>query len=157
MEEIKNYYPPNAFRICIDGNGTDISGRIYTPLCQDEIEFQGIGEILLKMDALFDSAGYPQAFQEKRTFEDKKEQDNRYSGIPSAKQSVEKIQSLQGRLYTMDIIVCSRRNTTWQGSVYAADGGKLSEFSGEVELLKTLLSGKIPEQAGDQRPGRPDR
>lgn len=145
MEANKKYYPPNAFRVCIDGKGTDISGRIYTPLCQDVIEFQGIGEILLKMDALFDSAGYPQAFQEKRTFEEKKERDNRYSGIPSAKQSVENIQAIQGRLYTTDIIVRSRRNTTWQGSVYAVDGVQISEFSGEVELLKTLLAGNLPE------------
>lgn len=145
MEEMNKYYPPNAFRICIDESGTDISGRIYTPLCPDALHFQGIGEVLLKMDALFDNAGYPQAFQEKRSFEEKKIPDNRYSGIPQVKQSAEKIHALQGKLYTMDIVVVSRRNTTWQGSVYGADGTKLEDFSGEVELLKTLLSGKLRE------------
>lgn len=146
---MNKYYPPNAFRICIDQCDTDIYGRIYSPLCSQVMEFRGIGEILLKMDALFDDAGYPQAFQEKRSFEEKKITDNRYSGVPKVKQSAEEIHALRGKLYTVDIYVDSRRNTTWQGHVHGADGKKLSDFSGEVELLKSLLAGKLPEGIQD--------
>lgn len=138
MENRKSFYSANRFRVCIDSYREDISGRVYSPLCEEEIAFQGIGELLLKMDRLFDRMGYPQAFQNKRSFEHKTETENLYRGIPQTVQDTESIRRQAGRHYTCDIEVESRRNTSWQGEILAVDGSALGKFDGEVELLEKL-------------------
>lgn len=138
MEEFKRYYPPNAFRMCIDNAEIDLEGRIYSPLSEDVISFRGIGEALLKMDSLFDQAGYPQAFQEKRSFEEKKHPEGGYGGIPRTGAAAQRITESRGVLFTLDVLVDSRRNTTWQGSVTSPDSSVKLGFSGEMELLKAL-------------------
>ena len=61
-------YPANGFRICVDTEEQDMAGRIYSLLAPEVINYSGWNELFLKMDAIFDRVGYPQAFQEKRSF-----------------------------------------------------------------------------------------
>ncbi len=138
MDKSKRFYSVNMFRVCIDAYQGDISGRIYSPMSVKEITFAEIGELLLKMDKLFDSIGYPQAFQNKRSFEDERQIDNAYRGIPKAVRDAESILDKSGECCTYDIQVISRRNTSWQGVIYGTDGAELGEFNGEVELLEQL-------------------
>jgi len=133
------YFPPNAFRICVDLIGVDIEGRIYSPLSSDVIKFVSVGEILVKMDELFDRCGYPQAFQDKRSFDADKGRHNLYKGLPKAQQNVDGILSQKGEEITFDMIVKSRQNTSWQGALYDSEGNVLKEFNGEVELLTLLV------------------
>ena len=139
MAAIKKYYPPNAFRICIDAIQEDIEGRIYSPLLAEEIPFVSVGEILVKMDELFDRFGYPQAFQDKRSFDSDRDSVNLYRGLPKTEQETGRILTQSGKLQTLDMIVKSRQNTSWQGALYDVEGVLLSEFDGEVELLSTLI------------------
>lgn len=138
MERNKKIYPVNMFRICIEKIQGDIGGQIFSPLSAEAINFSDIGDLLLKMDKLFDKVGYPQAFQTKRTFAEEKKQENAYRGIPRAVRDVESILSQRGTNGTYDILVVSRRNTSWQGEVYGLPGDKKGEFNGEVELLALL-------------------
>lgn len=138
MEKLENFYPVNMFRVCVNKAQGDIGGQIFSPLSSEVITFSDIGELLLKMDKLFDKVGYPQAFQTKRTFAEEKQQGNVYRGVPSAVRNVESILSQRGTNGTYDIMVVSRRNTSWQGEVYEPDGGKKGEFNGDVELLALL-------------------
>lgn len=138
MDHSKRYYSVNMFRVCIDSYREDISGRVYSPMSVDEISFVGISQLLLKMDKLFDDVGYPQAFQNKRSFEEKTQAGNAYRGIPKAVRPVESILDKEGQCYTCDVVVESRRNTSWQGRICEADGTELGKFNGEVELLEQL-------------------
>lgn len=138
MEQSKSTYSVNMFRICIDVCGEYISGSAHSPLCREEIAFTGIGELLLKMDKLFDSIGYPQAFQNKRSFEEIKSADNAYRGIPKPIRTAEEILEKCGELCTYDIEVISRRNTSWQGIIYDTDGAEKARFDGDVKLLEKL-------------------
>lgn len=138
MEKLKTFYPVNMFRVCIEAIQRDISGRIFSPLSSEVINFSDIGELLLTMDKLFDKVGYPQAFQTKRTFADKKESGNAYRGVPSPVRDIQSILEQRGTKGTYDIVVMSRRNTSWQGEVYGIDGDNKGEFNGEVELLALL-------------------
>lgn len=133
------YFPPNAFRVCVDLIEEDITGRIYSPLSTEVIVFISIGEILVKMDELFDRCGYPQAFQNKRSFDIAKEQDNLYRGLPKKNQNTDDILMYYGKKGTFDLIIKSRQNTSWQGSLYDEDGNILKEFDGEMELLSVLI------------------
>lgn len=139
MTAAKKYFPPNAFRVCVDDLNNDIAGRIYSPLVTEAILFVSIGEILVKMDELFDRHGYPQAFQDKRSFDSGKEQGNLYRGMPKTAQDDEDILYQLGREGTFDVIVKSRQNTSWQGALYNKEGTLLKEFNGEVELLASMI------------------
>lgn len=141
----KRYFPASGFRICVDTIEEGFCGRVYSPLSSDAIDFVGIGEVLVKMDELFDQNGYPQAFQDKRTFVDENERSNSYKGIPEHSMQPDEILSKQGEINTIDIVVRTRQNTSWQGTIYKSTGEKYLDFDGEIgmmegiaELLKVL-------------------
>lgn len=138
MDQSNRIYSVNMFRVCIDTCQGDISGCAHSPICEREVAFTGIGELLLKMDKLFDSIGYPQAFQNKRSFEEGKNPENLYRGIPKPIRKNEDILEKRGLLCTYDIAVESRRNTSWQGIIYDVEGKEAGRFNGEVELLEQL-------------------
>lgn len=135
----EKYYPLNAFRICADVINDDVEGRVFSPLKAECISFCGMGELLVKMDELFDHVGYPQAFQDKRSFDRDKERVNLYRGIPSGKMKSADIICESGKVRTLDVIVNSRKNTSWQGSVQTAEGIFLGDFDGEIALLAVIL------------------
>ena len=139
MKFTPDYYPLNAFRICGDRINDDVEGRVFSPLKSDVIRFSGMADLLVKMDELFDRVGYPQAFQDKRSFDSGKEQGNLYRGMPKTEHDDEKILRQAGREGTFDIIVKSRQNTSWQGALYNKEGILLKEFNGEVELLAGMI------------------
>ncbi len=138
MEEQKPYYPVNMFRICVDELGRDIQGRAYMPLNENGVTFAGIGELLLKMDQLFDSIGFPQGFQHKRSFEKEGKRNNFYHGIPKPMLDTDWIREQHGARYTFDIQVNSRRNTSWQGRICDAEGLAIAQFDSELQLLEQL-------------------
>lgn len=136
----EKYYPLNAFRICADRIGEDVEGRVFSPLQAESIAFCGMGELLVKMDELFDRVGYPQAFQDRRTFETTGERVNLYRGIPESEQKPIDIISQSGKVKTFDIIVNSRKNASWQGSVYMSDGTFVNDFNGEIEMMAGIIN-----------------
>ena len=80
MFENKKKYPPNGFRVCVDSREIDISGVAYSPLAEQAIVYNGFNDLILAIDRIFDENGYPQAFQEKRSFLEK-EKTVSYHGI----------------------------------------------------------------------------
>lgn len=127
----------NSFRVCVDGQENDIFGRVYSPLSARELSFDGIEQLLVKMDRIFDEAGYPQSFQDKRSFDDT--EGNHYQGRPQRCLDEEIILQAAGKTGTYDVLVDSRRNASWQGKVTRLPGGEVFVFLGEMELLKYLL------------------
>ncbi len=142
----EKYYPLNAFRICADYIGEDVKGRVFSPLNAECISFCGMGELLVKMDELFDRVGYPQAFQDKRSFDKDRERMNLYRGIPDSEWKPADIIRESGKVCTFDVVVTSRKNTSWQGTVHTDDGTVLGDFDGEIALLATILNNSKTEQ-----------
>lgn len=140
MDSILKEMPINGFRICVDEGQTDIAGKVYTPLSASAIEFNGFNELLVKLDKIFDAVGYPEAFQEKRTFGALREKESAYHGMPKPQIDKTKICSKCGKVGTYDVVVAARRNTSWQGTVYDVTGHKLQSFKGEIELLEGILN-----------------
>ena len=130
-------YPANGFRICVDTEEQDMAGRIYSLLAPEVITYSGWNELFLKMDAVFDQVGYPQAFQEKRSFTGGTKAAS-YQGSPKLLQPYEAVTHERGLLWTVDVVVISRRDTSWQGIVYDLDRQELGQFDGELGLMKIL-------------------
>ncbi len=130
-------YPANGFRICVDTEEQDMAGRIYSLLVSEAITYSGWNELFLKMDAVFDQVGYPQAFQEKRSFTGGTKAAS-YQGSPKRLQTQEAVTHERGQLWTVDVVVISRRDASWQGIVYDLDRQELGQFDGELGLMKIL-------------------
>ena len=130
-------YPANGFRICVDTEEQDMAGRIYSLLAPEVITYSGWNELFLKMDAIFDRVGYPQAFQEKRCFTGGTRAAS-YQGSPKRLQPQEAVTHERGQLWTVDVVVISRRDASWQGIVYDLDRQELGQFDGELGLMKIL-------------------
>ena len=139
MKFTQNYYPLNAFRICADRIDDDVEGRVFSPLNKEKICFSGMADLLVKMDELFDRVGYPQAFQDKRSFDRDKEHSNLYRGIPESELAPAVILEQTGNCKTFDVLVHSRKNTSWQGELYDEENVFLNGFDGEIELLESIV------------------
>ena len=132
-------FPMNMVRLCIDECREDLSGRVYSKLMLAPLLFSGFGVLLLKMDALFDQVGYPQAFQVRRTFLEETESGKRH-GIPEQLMEDMELERQSGNCRTFDIIIQSRSQSGWQGILMDPDRTSVKKFRSEMELLDCISS-----------------
>lgn len=135
-----NLFPLNGVRICIEEKSPAILGMAYSPLSKEPIHFTDIGQLLILLDALFDEVGYPQSFQDKRSFNKDSARDNRYSGRPSPKTDPVTVASYHGKLTSFTLIVDSRRDSSWQGMILSKDDEIIGSFDGDMDLMKLIFS-----------------
>lgn len=133
-KDIPEKFPPNAVRICIDDyKNYDLKGRIYSKLRNDSLIFGSIGEMLLKVDDMFDENGYPQTFQQKRYFNESGKE--KICTVPAVFENDRMILGQKGSLKTYDIVIESRRKSNWQGIIRKENGIEDVLFRSELELL----------------------
>lgn len=99
------------------------------------------------MDALFDQTGYPQSFQEKRSFKKVSAPNAAYRGVPATDVMYQDMQQYCGEIATLDVLVESRRNASWQGRVFSTEGQCLGEYDGEwglIDIIQKYLQKMIP-------------
>lgn len=132
------FYALNSVRLCIDDTINGIKGRAYTPLCDRPLTFNDFGRLIIDLDQIFDKNGYPQAFTDTRSFDSRPEYYNRYKGQPSAKLAAGEILSETGAIATFDMVINSRRSSSWQGILFDELRNRVGNFTGEVELLATI-------------------
>ncbi|MBR3606706.1 MAG: hypothetical protein IKL51_03905 [Lachnospiraceae bacterium] len=140
MQDTSKPFPLNAFRICIDHGKKDVLGTAFSPLTKYAIPFYGLGELLVKMDAIFDQQGYPQSFQDKRSFEKEKKLQNRYRGLPGYQMESKIIREKKGEEVTLDVMITARKNTSWQGYLLDLEGSTIQSFSGELALMDGIIN-----------------
>lgn len=140
-------YPMNGIRLCVDREGETIGGRFYSKMTDHPISFESTSNLLLEADHLFDRKGYPQRFMEPRSFREKTVTTSSFR-YPEAKMTDEEIFDQEGKCHTLDVFVESRRKAGWQGTVFEPEGGFISEFKSELELLMILT------QEIEKKPGK---
>lgn len=130
-------YPFNSFRLCLDMLSDNIiEGCFYHLLTEKGIAFRDISEFLLYADRILDMSGFPQSFQEKRSFQTEPSGNKKH--IKHILMDGEKLKSMKGKAATVDVVVMSRRHTSWQGAVNRTDGSRIGVFTGELELIGLL-------------------
>lgn len=139
-------YPANAIRVCIDKcKDYDVQGRIYSKLISEPLQFRNCGEMLLKTDYMFDEKGFPQTYQKRRCFRDRKEE--AHHSPRDVIVDDEMILGQNGNFSTFDVIVQSRKRSSWQGVLKTGDGTSATEFRSEMELLnwiwREILAGEV--------------
>ncbi len=134
---MEQQYPKNGFRVCVDKVENDVEGRIYSPLFKDKKPFSSFAEVILVMDNVFDATGYPHAFQESRSFVERRGtkpyQPKKQEEIPRRR-----VEDQKGKVYTVDIVVLERRGSSWQGVARNTNTGEEKEFHSEMELFEMV-------------------
>ena len=146
MEGKKRIFPMNTIRICVEQyREFDMAGEMYCQLSGEALYFQNLSQFLLQTDRMLDHNGGPQSWQEKRSFQEKSRQmyffkEPKNSGDFSLWKIDEGIETRWGTYGTYDIVIQSRRHTSWQGFVRDENGQFLGSFESELMLLRLILT-----------------
>lgn len=126
----------NMIHVCIDKyDDYQIEGRAYNNTIESPIHFSDIHEIVLRFDDIFNKNGNPLSSSIKRSFTHT-EEIGRYQNKPKTLCSYEVLEQYQGKIMDFDIVVKSRRQSTWQGSLFF-DGEELA-FMDILDMFKMI-------------------
>lgn len=129
----------SSLRICVDRVAhRAVGGRVYGCRLAESIEFENLSSLALLLERLFDEQELPQAFQRTRTF--LREEQAQPLGCSDKQEgmSEEWVSAQRGEIMTLEVLVLSRRSSTWQGTVDWLDGSERQEFSGYLALLRMI-------------------
>ena len=136
----------SLLRICVDRVvNRAVGGRVYGCRLAEPIEFEDMSSLSFVLGQLFDEQVLPQGFQRSRTFI--REEKTKSVGITAEQEgmSEEYMSTQYGQIATLEVLVVSRRSSSWQGTVDWLDSGERQEFSSYLELLHLIderVSGK---------------
>ena len=135
MTILKLNYNTAAFKLCFDSK---TSGKITGQRLREPVPFSDLPEMLLKIDNVMDLQDHPRAFQRKRQFEstDKKTVPIPYARELDEMMSADDVDGSSGALVTITLLVMTRQNATWQGSVNAGSGRLM--FESVLQLLEII-------------------
>ena len=126
-------------RICLDKqeNGHPI-GRVFSQRLAAPLAFSDVGSLILQLDEILDAQDFPQAFQQTRTFLPKGPAPSLAVEAPGLGLSAQEVEEARGSLFTCDVFVITRRNSSWQGFVIWTDKGERQPYSSALELIHLL-------------------
>ncbi|MDO4523202.1 MAG: hypothetical protein Q4B57_08680 [Eubacteriales bacterium] len=136
MTERHRGFPMNALRVCVDEETACVEGRAYSKMEERPLFFSNYAQLLLLADKMFDRHGYPQHFQERRSFCREEEKSSIMHMLPEQKLSDETVLGQRGRRRTFDLVIKSRRRSGWQGCLLTDE--EQADFESEIELLRML-------------------
>lgn len=118
---------------CLD---CQIQGRAYNNTIKEEIIFNDIHELVLKVDSIFNTNGNPLSFEEKRSFS-KKINSQVYQHKPILYNDYLDFMNYHGTIATFDIVVLTRMKSSWQGILFYQE--QSIEFKDVLELIKIII------------------
>ncbi|MBR3703994.1 MAG: hypothetical protein IKM11_00680 [Oscillospiraceae bacterium] len=129
----------SSLRVCVDRvNGCAAAGRVFGRRLTAPILFDDLSSLALRLDQVFDQQNFPQAFQSHRTFLREKDWEESAVADLSDGMSEEMVNAQYGAIATFEILMVSRRNSSWQGMIDWLDGRERRNFYGYLELLRLL-------------------
>lgn len=129
-----------ALRICVDRlHQGAMQGRVFSSRLTAPLVFTDWSNLALRLERIFDQQKLPQAFQGARTFLcGIHEAEDIASGDTAEGMSMELVRAQYGQLITFDMVVVTRRYSSWQGWVDWLDGSARQPFTGFLELLHIM-------------------
>ena len=125
----------NGYRttmVCVDTyDRQSVTGRLYNPFLPGGEAFQGLMDLVWKIEALLDEMQFPQPFTQDRSFRERKVT---LSGT-TAEEETQK-----GKVGTFAVRILFRQNASWQGTVSWVEGKQEKNFRSALELLKSIDS-----------------
>ncbi len=134
------YRANTALRICVDRlhQGT-MEGRVFSGRLTAPLVFADWSSLALRLERIFDCQKLPQSFQSPRTFlRDTHWGEDVAIGDTAEGMSEELVSTQYGQLATFEVVVITRRYSSWQGWVDWLDGSARQPFAGYLELLHLM-------------------
>lgn len=137
MDRYMRSAPFNMIHVCIDTyDHYSITGRCYNNTIKNVITFKDINYLFIEVDKIFDANGNPMSSQVKRSFNKNEPGQGTYKHRPPMVVSYEEFLKESGDVDTFDVVVKSRRASSWQGYVFHA--GKSYKFDEILEMMKIV-------------------
>ena len=128
------------FRMIIEqADPFNFSGTLYNEYYGFILDFQGIRQLLVRLDDFFDYVGFPQATHEIRSFEENP--GRKEMKLPQGIRNVTK-EEMADQQATLILHVQFRQNSTWQGTITTIAEDRTTRFRSELEMIN-LISGAI--------------
>ena len=125
--------------------GGQIKGVLNNQYLDEPYEFSSFMQMIDKMESVFDSKKFPQAFLSPRKFENVAQgtKKRKAEGIDEVMQTATKVnlepnEQVVTSKCTFEITVKSRQNATWQGHILWAEKNTRQSFRSVLEMLKLM-------------------
>ena len=126
-------------RFCIDSiRDQQIAGKLFSQRFFSPVAFSDLGSVALFLDEVFDQQNFPQAFQRNRTFLAGESDLSNVVDEPGQGMTPAVVCAARGRVVTFDVLVVSRRSSSWQGTVSWLDENNRQEFHSFLELMRMI-------------------
>lgn len=123
----------SRFRIIVEKTENhDIAGVLYNDFYGIAIDFQGIRQMLSRLDDFFDYVRFPQATHEKRSFHEEPAAKPKHPPRGLREVAPEVMQDKQAAFL---LHVQFRQNSTWQGTLEWLPEKRTKRFRSELELI----------------------
>ena len=134
---------PNGVVICIrENNDGELAGEFYHSYSTEPVPFQGIGQMTLRMEKLYDWLHFPFPGVSSRSFLPDKRPAETNTIIPERKKimSDEMLLTKHGEIGTFIVRVQHRQNSSWQGRITWMEEDKTVQFRSVWEMIKLIES-----------------
>ena len=131
---------PNGVVLCVNGsNEGDLSGVFYHSYSTEAVPFSGIGQMVLRMEKLYDYLRFPYPGTNSRTFGEEKKL-TRLTEERKKIMSDDALLSKHGDIGTFIVRVQHRQNSSWQGRITWMEKDKTVQFRSVWEMIKLIES-----------------
>jgi len=119
------------------GDGSMI-GELSGRYIEKPYVFSDLVNMIHKMEEIFDTHGFPQAFLSPRSFKDGKNERKKQVTELGTSADQAKPADTEGMKCTFEITVRFRQNATWQGHILWVEKGVSQDFRSVLEMLKLI-------------------
>ena len=131
---------PNGVVLCVNGsNEGALSGVFYHSYSTEAVPFSGIGQMVLRMEKLYDYLRFPYPGTNSRTFGEEKKL-TRMTEERKKIMSDDALLSKHGDIGTFIVRVQHRQNSSWQGRITWMEEDKTVQFRSVWEMIKLIES-----------------
>ena len=131
---------PNGVVLCVNGsNEGDLSGVFYHSYSTEAVPFSGIGQMVLRMEKLYDYLRFPYPGTNSRTFGEEK----KLTMLTEERKKImsdDALLSKHGDIGTFIVRVQHRQNSSWQGRITWMEEDKTVQFRSVWEMIKLIES-----------------
>lgn len=133
---------PNGVVICIrENNDGELAGEFYHSYSSRPVPFQGIGQMTLRMEKLFDWLNFPYPGTNSRSFLPVKPPAEKNNNNPPERKKImsdEMLLTKHGEIGTFIVRVQHRQNSSWQGRITWMEEDKTVQFRSVWEMIKLI-------------------
>ena len=132
---------PNGVVICIrENNDGELAGEFYHSYSTEPVPFQGIGQLTLRMEKLYDWLNFPYPGTNSRSFLPEKPPAKNTTVERKKIMSDEMLLTKHGEIGTFIVRVQHRQNSSWQGRITWMEEDKTVQFRSVWEMIKLIES-----------------